>query len=312
MPIFSGHLPCRLRHGAGNASVADMLALSFGLAAALCWSVHDCVARSYAGRIGPYRMAFLVVLTGALLLLPIVLWRNVIWQAEGWAIGYALALGGVYALALGGLFKAFSLAPVSIVGPTTAAYPALVVLWGLFHGLSPTLVEWAGVVLVLAGAITVGASGPVEGGRASIAPGQVGMAVLAILSANAGFASAVILGQAASVSMGEVETTFVSRFPAALLLAPLLAGDVRRQGSWPRRGTLAVIAMAALDVGAVTAVNGAGHFPEKEFAAMGVSAYGGLAVLVAMIFLREKVTRGQWLGIAMIVVGITCLGWPKG
>ena len=37
-----------------------------------------------------------------------------------------------------------------------------------------------------------------------------------------------------------------------------------------------------------------------------------LAVLLAMIFLREKVSRGQWFGIALICIGIACLGWPKG
>lgn len=257
-------------------------------------------------------MAFFVVLVGAVLLLPVVLWRGVIWQAEGWAIATALGLGAVYALALGGLFKAFSLAPVSIVGPMTAGYPALVVLWGLVHGLSPTLVEWLGVALVLAGAVIVGASGEGDGGRKAISASQLLHAMLAIVAANVGFASAVVLGQAAAVSMGEAETTFVSRFPAALLLTPLLLKDVRRRTPWPAKGTLAVVAMAALDVGAVTAVNYAGHFPNKEFAAMGVSAYGGLAVLVAMVFLKEKVARGQWFGIALIVLGIACLGWPKG
>lgn len=288
-----------------------MFALSFGLAAALCWSIHDSIARFYAERIGPYRMAFLVVLAGAAILLPVILWRGMLWQAEGWAIGYALALGAVYAIALAGLFKAFSLAPVSIVGPMTAGYPALVVLWGLINGLSPTAIEWLGLVAVLAGAVIVGASGGEGGGREAVAPGQLLAALVAIIAANVGFSAAVILGQTAAVSMGEAETTFVSRFPAALLLVPMMWCDLRRGTGWPRRGSLAVLAMAALDVGAVTAINAAGHFPNKEFAAMGISAYGGLAVLVAMVFLREKVSPGQWLGIALIVVGIACLGWPK-
>ncbi len=289
-----------------------MLALSFGLSAALCWSIHDSIARFYADRLGPYRMALLVIAAGALLLLPFVLWRGLLWQAEGWALGYAAALGGAYAMALAGLFKAFSLAPVSIVGPTTAGYPALVVVWGLLNGLVPTPVEWVGLVLVLAGAVIVGASSADAGDRRAIPPGQTLTAFVAIIAANVGFASAVVLGQTAAVSMGEVETTFVSRFPAALLLLPLLRGDVRTQTTWPSGGVLAVLAMAALDVGAMTAVNHAGHFPNKAFAAMGVSAYGGLAVLVAMIVLKEKVSKGQWLGIALVVAGIACLGWPKG
>ena len=45
---------------------------------------------------------------------------------------------------------------------------------------------------------------------------------------------------------------------------------------------------------------------------MGISAYGGLSVLVAMVFLGEKVTKGQWLGIFLVAIGILALGWPKG
>ena len=257
-------------------------------------------------------MALLVIVAGAFLLLPIVLWRGLLWQAEGWALGYAAALGGAYAMALAGLFKAFSLAPVSIVAPTTAGYPALVVVWGLLNGLVPTAAEWAGLVLVLAGAIIVGASSADDGERRAMPAGKMVTVLVAIIAANVGFASAVVLGQAAAVSMGEFETTFVSRFPATLLLLLLLRGDVLAQAAWPKGALVAVLAMAALDVGAMTAVNYAGHFPNKAFAAMGVSAYGGLAVLVAMIVLKEKVAKGQWLGIALIVAGIACLGWPKG
>jgi drug/metabolite transporter (DMT)-like permease len=289
-----------------------MLAVSLGLLSALCWSVHDCVARGFSDRLGPWRTAFFVALIGAVLLLPIVLWRGVLWQAEGWAVGYALALGVIYAVALGGLFKAFALAPVSIVAPMTAGYPALVVVWGLVNGLDPSIFEWLGLCAVLAGAVIVGVAGEDGSGRKAIAPGHLLFAIVAILAANGGFAAAVILGQTAAVSMGEIETTFVSRFPAALMLLPLFVMDQRRATHLPRGAVVAVIAMAALDVLAVTAINAAGHYDNKAFAAMAVSAYGALAVLIAMVVLKERVAKLQWLGIVLVVAGIALLGWPKG
>lgn len=289
-----------------------MLAVSLGLLSALCWSVHDCVARGFSDRLGPWRTAFSVALIGAVLLLPIVLWRGVLWEAEGWAVGYALALGVIYAVALGGLFKAFSLAPVSIVAPMTAGYPALVVVWGLLNGLAPSGLEWAGLCAVLAGAVIVGLAGEDGSGRKVIAPGQVLFAIAAIVAANVGFAASVVVGQTAAVSMGEIETTFISRFPAALLLLPLFLMDQRRATSLPRGAIVAVIAMAALDVMAVTSINAAGHYDNKAFAAMAVSAYGALAVLIAMVFLKERVAKLQWLGIGLVVVGIALLGWPRG
>ena len=47
----------------------------------------------------------------------------------------------------------------------------------------------------------------------------------------------------------------------------------------------------------------------KEYGAMAITAYGALAVLLATIVLREKVSAGQWLGIALIAVGVGYLGF---
>jgi drug/metabolite transporter (DMT)-like permease len=59
-----------------------MAAVLLGVFAALCWSLHDLVARSYAERIGPFRMAAVVMVAGAAMLLGIVLWRGTIWTAS--------------------------------------------------------------------------------------------------------------------------------------------------------------------------------------------------------------------------------------
>jgi len=68
------------------------------------------------------------------------------------------------------------------------------------------------------------------------------------------------------------------------------------------------VVMGGLDVAALTGINFIGTLPNKEMGAMGISAYGAIAVLLAMIFLKEKVSSGQWLGIAMIAAGVAGLG----
>ena len=92
-----------------------MLAISLGIFAALCWSVHDLLAKFQADKTGPYRMAFWVMVAGAASLVPAVLWRGTIWDMPMQGLILALVMGCFYAFAVGGLFKAFSLAPVSIV-----------------------------------------------------------------------------------------------------------------------------------------------------------------------------------------------------
>ena len=88
-----------------------MISVLLGLVAALCWSVHDLLARRFSAATGPFRMSMWIMLAGALLLVAPVLWRGQIWTADAYSISLALTMGVVYAFAIGGLLFAFSLAP---------------------------------------------------------------------------------------------------------------------------------------------------------------------------------------------------------
>ena len=103
-----------------------MIAVLFGLFAAFCWSAHDLLARKFASNVGPYRMAIGTLLAGALFLMGIVFWNGKVLTADRTTLELALILGIIYGLAISSLFIAFSLAPVSVVGPATAGSPALV------------------------------------------------------------------------------------------------------------------------------------------------------------------------------------------
>jgi drug/metabolite transporter (DMT)-like permease len=293
----------------GVIEARSMISVSLGLLAALGWSTHDLMARRFAAGLGPFRLALGVLAAGALILLPIVVWRGQIWEADGRSLLVGFSMGIVYAAALGGLLVAFSLAPVSIVGPLTAAYPALVVVWGLLHGLVPTPLQWGAIVAVLAGVTIVSRSGHADDGADTVAPGKMPLVLFTSVVAAFGFAGAVILGQEATKGLGEYETTFVSRFPAmGIIFMALITGEKKRQAVTATSG-LAMFAMAAADVTAVTAINAAAWFPNRELGAMAISSYAAISVVMAMVFLKERVTPGQWLGLALTVAGVGALGW---
>ena len=287
-----------------------MFAVLIGLFAALCWSVHDLLARKFAEVVGSYRMAVATMLVGAGLLIGFVFSSGTIWQASPSTLQLLLVLGVVYGIAVSSLFKAFSLAPISIVGPFTAGYPALVVLWGLFTGLAPTLLQYGAVGLILAGAAVVGRMGPEDGGLRSVAKGKIPTLILFCILAVVSFATAIVLGQMLSPALGEVETTGLSRLPAALFILPFALAEKPGVQKISRSAWGGIALMASLDVAAVAAINFMGALPSKEFGAMAISSYGAISVLLAMIILKEKVTLGQWSGIAMIIVGVGILGWP--
>jgi drug/metabolite transporter (DMT)-like permease len=283
-----------------------MAAILLGVLAAFSWSLHDLIARSFALRIGPFRMAAWVMVAGGAFLTGIVLWNGSVWQASRSGIAQSLLLGLAYGFGAGGLFKALSLGPIAIVGPVTASYPVLVVLWGVANGLLPSSVQWAAVAATIAGAIVVTRDrDATQGGNAVRPEALPGLMAYCALSCI-GYASAVVLGQNAAVAIGEVEATWLSRPAALCAILPFVLREPRR----PRiagRHWLGIAAMGALDVLGVVAINASGHLPGREFAAVGISSYAAIAVVLAMLVLRETVSASQWVGIVLIVAGVAAL-----
>ena len=285
-----------------------MLAVMFGLFAALCWSLHDLLARNFANDVGPYRMAIGTLLAGGFLLAGIVLWNGTILQADTATLELAIVLGVIYGLAISSLFMAFSLAPVSVVGPATAGYPALVVIWGMIHGLQPSLSQWLAMLAIIIGAVVVARTGPDDGGVNAVQKSKIPLLIFSCVVAEVFFASSVILGQKIAEHVGEFEATFMARFPAALVLIPFVMREKPAVAKISSRAWAGIFAMGAFDVAAVSGINYMGRLPNKEFGSMGISAYGAIATLLAMILLKEKTTVWQWMGIAMISSGVGVLG----
>ena len=288
-----------------------MLAIGLGLFAALCWSAHDLLARKFANIVGSYRMAIATMLIGTMVLSGFVLWHGQIWQIGSTAIWQVVLLGLIYGMAVSSLFKAFSLAPVSIVGPFTAGYPALIVGWGVVTGLTPNLSQYLSVVLILCGAVVVGRTGLDDGGLKIVSQDKIAPLVLFCLLAVVCFAAAAIMGQHISASLGEIETTALCRLPATLFLLPFAFSERPMSPTISKPAWRAITAMALCDVAAVAGINHLGRLPGKEFGAMGISTYGAVSVVLAMFILKEKVSTWQWVGIAMIVGGVAGLAVPQ-
>lgn len=282
-----------------------MLAVLLGVGAALSWSVHDLFARSLAQIVGPFRLAALVMLAGGIVLTGFVIHNGTLLSAAQSGLALSLALGLAYGFGAAGLCKAFSLGPVSLVAPLTAAYPVLVLIWGVINGLEPTILQWLAAATTVAGAAIVAAAGE-RGSTIVTAPGTLRKILLYSIFSSFGYAAAVVLGQNAAVAVGETEAAWISRPAAMLALLPFLAGETR-PAPLQLRHWLGILAMGGFDVLGLVAVNASGHLPSREFAAIGISTYGATAVVLAMLVLKEKVRPGQWLGIAMIVAGVATL-----
>jgi drug/metabolite transporter (DMT)-like permease len=150
-----------------------LTAVLLGVFAAISWAILDVIARNFATRIGPFRItlwAFLVA--GALLTAYFAIRGFPSISPNGLML--SLIMGVAYAVGVGMLFKAFSLGPISIVGPITQCYAVLVLGWGLFQGLKPTLVQWSAIPAIFLGIILVARFAPNEGESSTVRDGDWG------------------------------------------------------------------------------------------------------------------------------------------
>lgn len=286
-----------------------MLALGFGLTAALIWAVHDLLARKVSQGAALLPIIAVVLVSGCVVLAPVALtfgdWSRMTGAAVALSTGYGLA----YAVAGGALYKAFSLAPVRLVSPVIGAYPMLSLLVAAAQGQPVMLADWLAVAAIVSGIaiVATAARDDAPDGYAAAPAVALGWAALS----GVGFATTFALGQEATRQGAELPAMLIGRIVA--LLAILALAGLRRSSVRPPRGQICLLGlMGAFDAVALGLVTAAGSLPRAEYASVTSSLFGVLTVLLAAWVLKERVRLVQWLGIATVFTGIAALGLHSG
>lgn len=281
-----------------------MLALGFGLTAALIWAVHDLLARKLSQGAALLPMVAMVLGAGCVVLVPVALalgdWPAM--TAGAWAT--ATASGLAIAVAIGSLYRAFSLAPVRLVSPVIGAYPLLSLAIAAAQGRPVTVVEWGAVGIIVAGIaiVAVAARDDAPDGYAASPARALGWAAVSAV----GFAATFALGQAATRQGADLPVILIGRVVALLAIVGLMA--LRGGVAAPARGQWWVLgAMGVFDALALGLVTASGGLTHAEYASVASSLFGVLTVLLASWFLKEGVRPVQWAGIAAVFSGIGVL-----
>ncbi len=281
-----------------------MLALAFGLSAALIWAVHDLLARKLAQGAALLPILLVVLASGMAAVTPLALARGD-WSAMTLsAVLIAVVYGLAYAVAAGALYKAFSLAPVRLVSPIIGAFPMLSLAIAAAQGRSVTLTDWLAVTAIVAGISVVALAARGDGAEGYSAPPSVALGWAAFSAV--GFAATFALGQEATRQGADLPVMLIGRAVALTVIVTLIV--LRGHGFRPQRGaTSLLVLMGILDAVALGLVTAAGGLPHAEYAAVTSSLFGVLTVLLAARFLNEAVRPVQWFGIAVVFSGIAVL-----
>jgi len=282
-----------------------MLALGFGLTAAVIWAIHDLLARKLSQGAALLPILLVVLGSGCVILIPVA------GLAGDWSLmtraaaSLAVVSGFTFAIAIGALYRAFSLAPVRVVSPVIGAYPLISLGIALAQGRTVTLTDWLAVGAIVLGIAIVAIAARDDAPEGYAAEPRVALA-WAVLSAF-GFAATFALGQEASRQGSELPVALIGRIVAFSLILCLIA--LRRASLWPLRGQIGILSlMGVFDAAALGLVIAAGSLPQAEYASVASSLFGVLTVLLAAWFLKEHARPVQWLGIATVFGGIAALG----
>ena len=284
------------------------LAIILGLTGALCWGAADFAARFASRRVGAYRTLFFMQFFGFIALSVYLKFRGGFFEgiAPGWHPWALAALAGVInMIASLSLYYSFQIGVMSIVAPVSSCYPALTVALAIMSGEKITALRGAGLAVTLVGVILAATSfapntADPKKESAHLAKG-VGWAIVAALGFGVLFW---FLGFYVVPAVGGTISVWVIRLTSFSVLG-IAAVPARQSLKLPSGGVWWLLAaVGVMDTAAFIANNAGLHTGQVSVVSVLASLYGAVTVVLAWIFLREKLERSQWFGIVLIFVGI--------
>jgi len=285
------------------------MGILLGLLTALTWGGADFIARFATHRIGALRSMLYMQLIGFLLLSSVLPWLGGWghladgsgWQPWAWGIlaGFLNAVSGL------ALYRAFEIGKMSVVAPLSASYPALTLLLSWMTGDRLSVVRIAGIFCTLVGVVVVAGGEKTPDVNDPVARQRSGKGIGWAVFASVGFALLFwLLGIRIVPRVGAVQTVWTIRLTSTLLMAA--ASFIVKQPVNLPRGEVRwmVLSMGAFDTGAFVLSNLGMKMEQVAVISVLGSLYGAVTVGLAAIFLREHVSRWQWMGIVTIFVGI--------
>jgi len=279
-----------------------MLAILGGLGAALAFAVTTLCASRATRMIGSPSVLAWVLFTGFCIVVPWAAFVGVPEVDTTSAAWLALAgCGNVVGLLVA--YGALRLGKVGIVAPIISTEGAIVAVIAVLTG--EELAGGAGLMLAAIAAGVVLAALASDDER--MEPGSVGLRVPILASlAACSFAVALYATGRASADLPVAWAVLPPRLVGTLAVALPLALSSRLRLT--RRAAPLVVACGAAEVvGFASFAVGARH--GVAVTAVLASQFAAIAAVAAYVLFRERLTRVQLAGVALIVVGVAVLTW---
>jgi drug/metabolite transporter (DMT)-like permease len=289
------------------------MGILLGLVTALCWGSADLFARFATRRIGTFRTMLYMQMCGFCLLtlaMPRLGGWGHLFDGSGWQPwAWGVLAGVLNTSSTLALYRSFEIGKLSIVAPISACYPVLTMLLSALTGERLTPLRLFGLVLTIAGVIVVarGEQTPDDTNPVGeqMRPEKKHLGVGWALFSAFGFGIMFwLLGLRVVPLLGGSPSVWVIRLTSVAVTA-LVMLVARQSAALPlRRDAPWILGVGLLDTSAYVFNNYGMLHEQTSVVSVLASLYGAVTVALAALFLREKVTPSQWLGIVAIFIGI--------
>ena len=273
------------------------MGIVYGIAAALCWGASDFVVTHVSRAIGVRHTFFYVQLVGMVLAGALLLYRPGAPAPTPlvWLLVVGIGLFNVIGTLL--LYRSFAIGTLALVSPIASGFAVVSALLALLAGERPARLALLGALLLVGGVVVVSRS-PHDRQAATLAgvPEALGVTLC--------FGVSLWALDYVTPALGILWPVLVLRCVELVCAIGLLA----RQRALPARLNaprwVLVVLGALLDTLAFIAFNmGLGSAYTTIVTAL-ASLFSAVTVLLAWVFLRERLAPAQWAGVAVILCGV--------
>lgn len=284
------------------------MGIIYGLGAALCWGVGDFAITTLARYVGSARSLLYIQVFSLLswfILIPFFP-HELESGTNVWAVA---ALAGVFhVVGLATTYRAFEIGTLSFVSPIASSFAIVTALMFVVTNNSPEALALAGIVLLVCGIVVVTRS---TGGAEKTTIRGVPEAVASALCFGIMFW---IMDVYVSGPLGSVAPLILLKVMASTFSAAYVArSKFEPAAESPGLRTLMGIALVAalLDTMAwVSYLLGFEHNHGAIVTAL-ASLFSVVTIVLAGVFLKERLNRYQWVGVGIVLVGILLVSLPK-
>lgn len=287
----------------------NLLPILIGLFAALCWGTSDYLVSKPTRKIGQYLATAYMMLFSTITLIPALIYTGINFHIDAFILFIAFLSSIIVFLGFFFAYRAFRYGNLSITAPIVGAYPAITVTASvLLLGNALSNTEIFSIIILILGIILTSMKLSAFKTKKGVIAVGVGSALIAMIFlgmpgvmvnpyiAIIGFASVSIMWRGVSSGLGFL-TGFIAKqkFSLSLLkqfIIPLIFAGVT--------DALAILAfLYGMSIGS-------SNLPIISSLA---GFAGGVTVILALIMLKERPEKNQWLGILLVIIGAVILSY---